>query len=221
MKSQSNISEIIAFLRELQANNDREWFKAHKEQYDALRNPWEADMERLIGLVAKYDEGSRGLYIKNCVYRIYRDIRFSKDKSPYKNYFSGVIGKGGRHTRISCNYVHFQPDRIMIGGGVWWPEKPVLDRLRSLIDAENEEFLKLEKPILEHGYGWDCETLKKIPKEYDASNPMADYLKMKEYILMKHVPVDYFDCDDWVEKVANDLMHLQPMHNFLNYVFEE
>ena len=114
MKSASNIKAILSFLRQLEANNDRVWFKAHKEDYDALRQPWEADMGRLIGLVADYDDNVRGLGVKDCVYRIYRDIRFSHDKSPYKNYFSGVLGKGGRHTVMSSYYVHFEPGNLMI-----------------------------------------------------------------------------------------------------------
>lgn len=98
MKTNCKISDVTAFLRRLEMNNDRAWFKEHKAEYDVLRKAWEADIERLIMLVSEYDEGSRGLNIKNSVYRIYRDIRFRKDKSPYKNYFSAVIGKGGRHT---------------------------------------------------------------------------------------------------------------------------
>ena len=172
-------------------------------------------------LVSEYDEGCRGLDIKSSVYRIYRDIRFRKDKSPYKNYFSAVIGKGGRHTKISCNYVHFQPGKLMIGGGIWWPERPVLNELRSLIDAEGDEFLKIVKnPTISDFFHWDCDTLKKMPKEYDASNPMAEYLKMKEYIMIADLDEAYFDCDDWVAKVADDLRRLQPMHDFLNYVFD-
>ena len=85
MKSQSNIKEIINFLRLLAANNDRPWFKAHKEQlYDPLRNAWEQDMARLISLMAEWDEKARGLDVKQAVYRIYRDIRFSHDKRPSK-----------------------------------------------------------------------------------------------------------------------------------------
>ena len=92
MRSASNIPEVLAFLRQLAINNDRTWFKARKTEFDALRGAWEQDMERLIALVAEYYPDVRGLGIKECVYRIYRDIRFSHDKSPYKTYFSGVIG---------------------------------------------------------------------------------------------------------------------------------
>ena len=82
MTSASNINDVLAFLRQLAINNDRNWFKANKDRYDALRAPWEQDMERLISLVADFDPQARGLTVKDSVYRIYRDIRFSRDKRP-------------------------------------------------------------------------------------------------------------------------------------------
>ena len=221
MKSESNIGEILAFLRRLAVNNDRTWFKAHKDEFDALRLPWERDMERLIKLVGDYDDNVRGLAVKDCVYRIYRDIRFSNDKRPYKDYFSGVLGRGGRHTVMSSYYVHFQPDMLMLCGGVWWPEKPILNKLRSLIDAEPEEFLRIvENPDITSRYMWDCDSLKNVPREYPKDHPLAEFLKMKEYILVMKPDEGYFDCDDWVERVAADFRPLKPLHDFLNYVFE-
>ena len=218
MKSASNMKQVFAFLRQLEANNDRSWFKEHKAGYDALRGSWERDMERLIGLVADYDDNVRGLPLKDCVYRIYRDVRFSKNKAPYKNYFSGVLGRGGRHTVMSSYYVHFQPGMIMLCGGVWWPEKPILGKLRALIDAEPEEFLRIVgHPDLTSRYAWESDALKTMPKEYPKEHPLAQFLKMKEYILAMHPGEDYFDCDDWVERVASDL---KPLHDFLNYVFD-
>jgi len=221
MKSKSNIREIVQFLSELQQHNDRAWFKARKERFDALRQPWEQDIERLIALVSEFDPGTRGLDVKGAVYRIYRDIRFSPDKRPYKDWFGAVIGRGGRHTRQSCNYVHFQPGNLMLCGGIWWPEKPILDRLRSLIDAESEEFLEIiNNPEITSRYHWECDALKTVPKGYDRNHPMAEYLRMKEYIMVKKVDLDYFDCDDWVARMADDLRPLQPLHDFLNYAVE-
>ena len=221
MTSASDIRKVLAFLRRLEKNNDRAWFKAHKEEFDAVRKPWEQDMERLIGMMGDYDDNLRGLAVKDCVYRIYRDIRFSKDKSPYKTYFSGVLGKGGRHTVMSSYYVHFQPGQLMLCGGVWWPEKPVLQRLRALIDAEPEEFTAIIKnPDITSRFTWESDALKSVPKDYPKDHPMAEFLKMKEYILMMHPDESYFDCDDWVARVAEDLRPLKPLHDFLNYVFE-
>ena len=221
MKSSSNMGEVLAFLRQLAINNDRPWFKARKEQYDALRGAWEQDMGRLIGLVADFDPQARGLTVKDSVYRIYRDIRFSHDKRPYKTYFSGVIGKGGRHTVQSCYYVHFGVDEMMLCGGIWWPEKSILDQLRGLIDAEPEEFLAIiNHPDLTSRYQWMSRVLKTMPKGFPGDHPLAQYLKMKEFLLVKHIDEDYLDCDDWVERVASDLQPLKPLNDFLNYVFE-
>ena len=221
MKSASNIRQIMEFLRQLAVNNDRTWFKARKAQYDALRSPWEQDMERLIGLVANYDSQARGLSVKDSVFRIYRDIRFSHDKSLYKTYFSGVIGRGGRHAVQSCYYVHMGVQEMMLCGGIWWPEKAVLDQLRGLIDAEPQEFLDIvTSPAITSRYQWMSQSLKSMPKGYAKDHPMAQYLKMKEYVLVMRVDEDYFDCEDWVERVAGDLQPLKPLHDFLNYVFE-
>ncbi len=221
MKSTSNIHEVLAFLRELAINNDRPWFKEHKPQFDDLRGAWEQDMERLIGLVAEYFPEVRGLAVRDCVYRIYRDIRFSHDKRPYKNYFSGVIGKGGRHTVRSSYYVHIGVEEMMLCGGIWWPEKPILEQLRGLIDAEPEEFLAIvNHPDITSRYQWMSQSLKTMPKGFPKDHPLAQYIKMKEYLLAMHVGEDYFDCDDWVERVASDLQPLKPLHDFLNYVFD-
>ena len=221
MKSASNIHEVLAFLRELAINNDRPWFKEHKPQFDDLRGAWEQDMERLIGLVAEYFPEVRGLAVRDCVYRIYRDIRFSHDKRPYKNYFSGVIGKGGRHTVRSGYYVHIGVEEMMLCGGIWWPEKPILEQLRGLIDAEPEEFLAIvNRPDITSRYQWMSQSLKTMPKGFPKDHPLAQYIKMKEYLLAMHVGEDYFDCDDWVERVASDLQPLKPLHDFLNYVFD-
>jgi len=221
MKSSSNMAAVLDYLRELAIHNDRPWFKSHKQQYDDVRKPWEQDMERLIGLVADYDPQARGLTVKDSVYRIYRDVRFSPDKRPYKGYFSGVIGRGGRHTVRSCYYVHFEPDQLMLCGGIWWPQKDILDRLRHLIDAEGEEFLSIvNNPSIADHYRWQSASLKTMPKGFDREHPLSQYIKMKEYILVRNLTPDYFDCDDWVTRVAADLRPLKPLHDFLNYVFE-
>ena len=221
MKTQSNISEILAFLSQLEQNNDRTWFKARKDEFDALRKPWEADLQRLIDTVGQWDDSVRGLQARDAVFRIYRDTRFSHNKAPYKTYFSGVVGPRGRHAVTACSYLHIENNNLMVAGGIWWPERPVLNQLRSLIDAEADEFLKIvNNPEIADHFKWESDSLKKMPRDYPAEHPMARFLKMKEYIMCKRVTPDYFDCDDWVERVAQDFKRLQPLYDFLNYVFD-
>ncbi len=221
MKALSNISSIIAFLQELEANNDRNWFKANKDRYDALRKPWEADVQRLISLISAFDPDTHGLTVDQAVYRIYRDVRFSKNKAPYKNYFSAVVSGKGRHAVTSCDYLHIQPGHLMIGGGIWCPDRDVLCKIRALIDAEPEEFKRIATADTLTGmFKWQSESLKNVPRDYPKDHPLAEYLKMKEYLVAADLQPQYFECDDWVERVAADLQRLQPLHQFLNYVFD-
>ena len=93
--------------------------------------------------------------------------------------------------------------------------------LQQDVDAESDEFLAIiNDPAITSRYQWMSRSLKTIPKGYPKDHPLAQYLKMKEYLLVKHVDDEYFDCDDWVERVASDLQPLKPLHDFLNYVFE-
>ena len=101
----NTLGEVFAFLKELQHNNNREWFAAHKQQYDYLRDTWLNDLQSLIAQMSDYDPSLRGVQAKDCAYRIYRDIRFSADKTPYKTYFSAVIGAKGRKTSQAAYYL--------------------------------------------------------------------------------------------------------------------
>ena len=103
---------LIEFLVELRKNNNREWFQAHKGVYDALRKQFIADVEQLIARLATYDEELRGLRVEDCIYRIYRDIRFSPDKTPYKTYFSAYMARGGKKSPRAGYYLHIEPGNV-------------------------------------------------------------------------------------------------------------
>lgn len=222
MKSNSKVGDILAFLRLLAANNDRPWFKARKAEFDALRQPWVADVERLIAVMSDWDDKLRGLPVNQSVYRIYRDTRFSPDKTPYKRHFAAAMGKGGRHCVSSAYYLHIEPGASMLCGGVWWPEKDKLNAIRHLIDAEQEEFLALATDKrLTSLFQFENEALRRVPVGYPQDHPLAEYLKMKSFILVKHLDDSYFDCDDWVERVNNDFKVLKPIHDFFDYVYDE
>ena len=217
-----NMRETYEFLKAVAVNNNREWFNAHKEEYLLLRKAWEADIARLINLMSEYDDSLRGLRVNDCAYRIYRDIRFSADKSPYKTYFSAVLGKKGRKCIQAGCYLHMEPGNSCLYGGIWWPASDILAKLRSEVDANIEEFKSiLKNPDFSSRFTFGGDKLKVVPRGYSKDNPNAEFIKMKEYICKMEVPDEYFFCDDWVEKTANDFSYVKDFNTFLNYIFNE
>ena len=221
MASELNASQLFSFLTQLAANNNREWFKQHKDQYDTLRQQWLGDVQSLINLISQWDDSVHGLNVADAVYRIYRDIRFSPDKSPYKTYFSACFGRGGRRCQSFAHYVHLQPGHSMVGGGVWLPAKDKLCAMRNLIDAEQEVFTKIiTNPEFKSRFSFESESLKRVPRDFPADHPLGKYLKMKEFLVVMHVDQDYFGTPDWPEKASRDLSALKPLKDFLDYVYD-
>lgn len=217
-----NMKDTYEFLKALAVNNNRNWFNAHKEVYLEFRKSWETDISRLIGLMSEWDDTLRGLRVGDCVYRIYRDIRFSADKSPYKTYFSAVLGKKGRKCIQAGCYLHMEPGNSALHAGIWWPESDILSRLRSEVDANMEEFKSiLENPEFSSRFRFYGDKLKVVPRGYSKDNPNAEYIKMKEYLCIKEVTDDYFFCENWVEKVAEDFSYVKDFNTFLNYIFND
>ena len=138
----SLIKDIFAFLKELRENNNREWFAEHKATYIHLKSGYEELVDELIGRIALWDEEVRNLKAKDCVYRIYRDVRFSPDKSPYKTHFGAYIcGFRGRNSGRCGYYIHIEPGRSLLGGGCYCPEPALLKRLRQDI-YDNMDFFR-------------------------------------------------------------------------------
>ena len=221
MNKDNYITQLYDFLKRLSANNNRDWFHENKAEFDELRLLWTADIQRLIDRMAEYDESLRGVAAKDCVYRIYRDIRFSPNKLPYKTHLGAVIARGGRKSPRSCYYIHFEPGNSGLHGGIWCPESQLLNRLRHEIDDNIEEFLDIiEADDFKNRYTFVGDTLKMMPKGFAKDLPHAKFIKMKEYLVSMPEPDSYFTGGNWVEKAANDFKAMKPMHEFLNYVFD-
>ena len=221
MSNNEYMPQLFNFLSLLSVNNNREWFNCHKEEFNDLRNLWLADLKLLIGRMAEYDNSLRGVDVKDCVYRIYRDIRFSPNKLPYKTYLGAVIARGGRKTPKSCYYIHFEPGHCGLFGGIWCPEQSILNALRHEIDNNIEEFLDIiDEPSFKSRYTLSGDSLKTMPKGFPKDLPHAKYIKMKEYLFSMPVADDYFLRNDWIERAASDFKPSKPLHDFLNYVFD-
>ena len=178
--------ESLEFLKDLAENNNREWFAANKERYDKARENVIDFTAKVLDSVRKIEAGmDENLDAKKCVMRIYRDIRFSKNKAPYKNNFgvslpiSGLKGGGVEY------YLHIQPGNSFIGGGYWMPEAPHLKAIRQEIDynaadlkkiIDDKEFVKLFGDFRKQ------EQLKSLPKGYDADSENLDLIKLKSFV---------------------------------------
>ena len=219
----TGISKMLAFIAELRDNNNREWFAAVKPEYEAIRKECYGEIDKLINLISAFDDRLVGVEAKECVYRIYRDIRFSADKSPFKTHFGIVLGKGGRKCWDAAYYLHIEPGGCALYGGVWFPEQPVLTRLRHDIYDNIEEFTGiLAEPRLHERFGGlTGDTLKTMPKGFPKDCPYGEIIKMKEYLLMESFPDSYFSKKNWQEGIASDIKLLKPFIDFLNYTFDE
>lgn len=215
--------QLFDFLTRLAENNDRPWFAANRAEFDALRAQWIDSVQRIVNALAVDDPSLRGVRASDCVYRIYRDTRFSHDKSPFKTYFSALISPTGRHCDRACYYVHVGVEECAVYGGVWSPEAPVLKKLRRAIVDNIEEFRDItETPEIKALYpGWYGRKLKTAPKGYDRDHPDIDLLRLTEYGKCHELDRAFFDAPDWPEKVASMLRILKPMNDFLNYSIDE
>ena len=210
------------FLSELRDNNRREWFAEHKAQYDMLRSRWLDQLQHLIDLMSQYDDTLHGVKAADCAYRIYRDIRFSHDKTPYKTFFSAVIGKGGRKCTKACYYVHFEPGNSGIFAGLWCPTPDVLRRTRSLIDADGNELQAIitNPDFASRFSSTPFHTLKNAPAGFSPDHPLINLLRAKDYTFSHRCPDSYFTEGNWIEKAAADLKTAKPALDFFNYIFE-
>ncbi|MDR3250891.1 MAG: DUF2461 domain-containing protein [Tannerella sp.] len=218
------MKEIFKFLKELRENNDREWFKANKSRYDELHGKHVAIVQKIIDGIATFDGEIAGLDAKNCIYRIYRDIRFSYDKTPYKTHFGAYMtGFGGRTSPYGGYYLHLEPDNSLVSGGVWCPSPEMLKRLRRDIYDSITEFVEIleEKKFKEVYGGLEGEMLKRLPEGFPKDFKYEDILRHKYFVVSAGKPEKFFCSDDWIERAVEDFRILCPFNKFLNYTIGE
>lgn len=217
---------LYEFLRQLAANNNRTWFMEHKAEFDELRQLWLADIDRVIKAMVPWEPGMVTQSGKTAAYRIYRDTRFSPDKTPYKTYLSAAFSPGGRKSEHAGFYLEMGPvaeHNPGVYGGLWCMERPVLNKLRRAIVDNIEEWEEIvHAPEMQRLFpDWCSSSLKTIPKGWDKNHPQAFYLRMTNY--GKYHPLDekFFLSGNWPEKVAELFRVLKPFVDFLNYSMDE
>ena len=214
---------LFDFLKDLSANNNRQWFTENKDRYELVKKKHLAFIQEVIQHLSVYDPELIGLEAKETVYRIYRDVRFSPDKSPYKTHIGAYLCKGGRKSPRAGYYIHLEPGNSLFAGGIWCPEPQVLKLLRAEVYNHTDEFLSLiQAPAFTKIYALsDEDKLKKVPAPSPKDAPNAEWVKYKSYTAMGKLPDAYFSQSDIVRKTVQDLSLFQPLNHFLNQVLDD
>lgn len=215
-------SSTIKFLKDLNKNNNKLWFDKNRKVFEAAKADFANFIQSVINQHSKKDPSIKSLLAKDCLFRINRDIRFSKDKSPYKTNFGASINMGGRKAMNSAGYYfHLEPGNCFAGGGIYMPMPDELKKLRQEIDYNFSDFKKILnakkfKSVYDHLDKSDEFLLSRVPKGYLPDNPAAEYLKLKSYIAMIRIKDTDLTSKGLVKKTADAFEALRPLIEFIN-----
>ena len=211
----------LTFLKKLKKNNDREWFEKHKDAFKAERDNFEKFIQGVANDIAKFDPRVKAaLGDKKTIklFRIYRDVRFSKDKSPYKTNFGGSIAPGGMDAGNPGYYVHIEPGNCFIAGGLHMPETKVLGRIRDVIAHDDKKLRTILKAAAfkkQFKSLSDYDVLKTVPRGYEQDHPAADLLRFKSYLGIRNVSDKLVTSKDFKKEVVTACRALKPLNEYL------
>ena len=183
--------ELFRFFEDLEANNDRTWFKTNQARFEtSVREP-------LLAFVAEFEEPLAAISPSmlavakrsgGSLFRIHRDTRFAKDKSPYKTWAAVQFRhEAGRDAHAPCYYLHLAPGDVFVGAGIWHPDRTALDAIRARIDEHRTDWEQARDALLRAGWILEGEALKRIPRGYDSEHPLADDLRRKDFIAVRRL----------------------------------
>jgi uncharacterized protein (TIGR02453 family) len=212
--------EGIAFLKKLKRNNNRSWFEKHKEEYeDFVKRPMQSLIASLQPHFQKFAP-EFDLNPKRSIFRIYRDVRFSKDKRPYKTHVAAHFVLRGRPKGVSGSgyYVHIEPGEVYAGGGIYMPDSLQLKAIRRAIVNEADEFLSIvSRKSFKKSFGRiEGEKLKRMPRGYDENHPMAEWLKYKQFWVGIEWPESKCLKEGFVANLGKIFEEATPLVRFLN-----
>lgn len=219
-------TNYFEFLDGIAANNNRPWFQAHRAEYDAAHAQWLADLQRLLNTIATFRPELRNVAPEDCTYRIYRDVRFSPDKAPYKRHFGALISPTGRRCVDASFYLQIAAEGYDSGvyGGLWMPDTKQKRRVRSAIDANSEEFLSIAEALDANSAitpQWWGEALKTAPKGWAKDHPMIQYLRLNEWGRFAPMQRSDFDTEVWTDIAAEHIRAFAPLVDFINFSIHE
>lgn len=216
----------LQFLKALDKNNNKAWFDAHRKQYDAAKLNFAELTQQVITQFGKKEPSIALLQPKECVFRINRDVRFSKNKAPYKNNMGASIKAGGKKSLLAGYYIHLEPGgKSFVGGGLYMPDAAIVGKVRQEIDYNYTRFLRIvenKKFIAQYG-GLDFSeglSLVREPKGYEKENPAIKYLKLKSWIATSPLSDTALQDKNLATQLTKAFEYLQPLISFLNEAIE-
>jgi len=209
------------FLKELKSNNNRDWFLANKPWYQECKKEFEVFIDALIGKISEFDPSIGHHTGKDCIFRIYRDVRFSKDKSPYKTHMGAHITSAAKKSDIHSKagyYIHIGPGESMLAGGAYQPQGPWIKAIRQEIVYNADELRKIINgaKFKEYFGAIEGEKLKKAPKGFEPDHPEIELLKYKSFLATSKVRDSEVTSKEFLNYSANVFKALFPFDQFLN-----
>ncbi|WP_042723218.1 DUF2461 domain-containing protein [Flavobacterium sp. B17] len=213
--------KVFDFLKKLAKNNNREWFTENKNLYTEAQGNIILFLEDLIKEMSEFDAELGKIDAKKSLFRIYRDTRFSKDKTPYKTNFGASLGMG-KGSQKGGYYLHLEPGKSFIAGGIYMPESSVLKTLRKEISLYGQDFIKIlnDKEFKKYFPELDQDDkLKKVPQGFEKEDPMAEYLKLKSFIVVYNFKDDEITDKNASQDLSKIFKAMKPLNDFLNAPF--
>lgn len=213
--------DTLQFLDDLKANNNRDWFLENKKRYEAFKKDYQQLVADLLDAMKPLDPSLEMLEVKNCTFRINRDIRFSKDKTPYKSHLGIWLSSGAKGLNRSGYYIHLEKGASFIAGGLYCPESEDLKKMRKEIAFfyEDLEAILAEKDFKSEFGNFDRnekDTLKNPPRGYDKEHPAIELLKLKSFEASQKIDFSAASKKDFVAVMSQKLIALKPLNDYIN-----
>jgi uncharacterized protein (TIGR02453 family) len=219
-------AQTLQFLSELKENNNKPWFDTNRKTYETAKKNFAEVVQELIKSIEKFDKSieEAQLEVKNCTFRINRDVRFSKNKDPYKTNLGASFSKGGKKAHSAGYYLQIDPNQCFLAGGIWMPEPDDLKKIRVEIDYNFDEFkniLNAEafKNTFPNGLDREAATVRP-PKGYDEMNPAIELIKLKSFTASSAMDSKEILKPNFTDTVLAGFKAMQPYIAFLNRAIE-
>ncbi len=211
---------ILRFLTSIKKNNNKVWLDANRALYDISKEEFIAEVDQVLKGISGFAPSFVHLNAKDCIFRLNRDVRFSKEKHPYKTNFAAYYNPAGKKGDGAGYYMHIEPGKSFIAAGIWQPPTEHLARIRQEIDYNADEWIKLvsDKKIKKaFSEGFDkSQVLVRAPKGYEESNPVIAFLKMKNFVISNSFTDEELQDKQFVKKLVNCFEAAKPFIDFIN-----